>query len=456
MTSLDQNFSDLASLMMQRRQMQNQQAQQDRANRLSDLQYNALKREEDYQTGLQGAMSAANPETVTTVEPAQPRLSLASLGSVPTAQPFQPDWNQTSPLVQAYSEGRVKTTQGKTPAQAGAEYALLNNRPKDARELLDLNKLLAAQAAQARAYGSPEKAAEIEVSADRMAKGVDLLTKWKKAGGIEYAKQQAAAMPELFADTDLSKFSDVSGINTVDLGNGQLVVWSDENPGQLHLSAVPKPDEGAMLDKRFANQQKLQADQIAAQDRRTQMQIEAADRRASNAAAQKDRAPGKILPAGQLESIADMKRVKDVLAEASNDMASGKVSTGPVTGRLQSLGSKIGAADDDFVNVQQKLQTAQNIMLKLRSGAAVTESEYARFLKEYPTPNDPPAVFKRKMANTLAYANTLMDDKMTIYEEGGYKVPQSARSGSKPATTARQPARGKAPRTAADYLNKFK
>ena len=142
---------------------------------------------------------------------------------------------------------------------------------------------------------------------------------------------------------------------------------------------------------------------------------------------------GKILPAGQLESIADMKRVKDVLAEASDLLKSGKIDTGPVSGRLQSLGSKVGLASDNFVNLQQKMQTAENIMLKLRSGAAVTESEYQRFKKEFPRTSDTPEVRDRKMANAIGYASTLMDSKMDIYEEGGYRVPQSVKSGGKPA-----------------------
>ena len=34
---------------------------------------------------------------------------------------------------------------------------------------------------------------------------------------------------------------------------------------------------------------------------------------------------------------------------------------------------------------------------------------------------------------SIGYASTLMDSKMDIYEEGGYRVPQSVKSGGKPA-----------------------
>ena len=213
--------------------------------------------------------------------------------------------------------------------------------------------------------------------------------------------------------------------------------WYRGADGSVQWKEIkPQVDQEALIDKRFANQQKLQSEQIAAQDRRTAQQIAAADRRAAKSGTRDTMqggkpTGGKILPAGQLESIADMKRVKDVLAEASDLLKGGKVDTGPVSGRLQSLGAKVGLASDNFVNLQQKMQTAENIMLKLRSGAAVTESEYQRFKKEFPRTSDTPEVRDRKMSNAIQYASTLMDSKMDIYEEGGYRVPQSVKSGSR-------------------------
>ena len=439
MTSLDQNFSDLANILMQRRQ-------QAKSNRLADLQYKQLQREDNYQTGLQSAMS--NPrqaQTSMSITPEKPQLSLAMLGGQMQPQQFQPSQVQPGPVVEAYGEGRMQTqtTPGQTPAQAGAKYALSQGRVEDAVKMFSVDDMVAQLQAKGDLQGYYKAKQELD-------QGKQFFEAVKP-----YVKNPAA-MKQLWPQIQRAFPNQTAGINPEDIQDrdgatfmplevkGQVVpnrvVYHDADGSIKIVDTTPKADPDAMLDKRFANQQKLQAEQIAAQARNTDKQIDAADRRAISAAAQKDRAPGKILPAGQLESIADMKRVKDVLAEANSDMSTGKVSTGPVAGRLQALSAKVGAADDSFVNVQQKLQTAQNIMLKLRSGAAVTESEYARFLKEYPTPNDSPATFKRKMANTLAYANTLMDDKMTIYEEGGYKVPQSVRS--KPAAQQK----GNAPR----------
>lgn len=138
--------------------------------------------------------------------------------------------------------------------------------------------------------------------------------------------------------------------------------------------------------------------------------------------------PGRVLPAAQLETIADMRKVKETLENASNILSSGRVSTGPISGRLQSLGSMVGMTSDKFNDARQQLSTAENIMLKLRSGAAVTEPEFERFKNEYPSVNDSPSVRDRKMANAIKYANDLMDTKLQVFQDGGYKIPESAYS----------------------------
>ena len=142
--------------------------------------------------------------------------------------------------------------------------------------------------------------------------------------------------------------------------------------------------------------------------------------------------PGKILPAKQVEDLADMKRVRDEMVIVSDFLAQktkdgNPVSTGPLAGRLQSAGKLIGAASDDFVNLEQKLGSIDNIMLRLRSGAAVTEQEYERFKKEYPTANDREEVRDRKLKNAMAYASNLLDEKISLYDESGYKVPKSVK-----------------------------
>lgn len=423
---LNENIDSLANILMQRRQMDAQQVQQDRANRLSDLQFKQLQREDDYQTGLRNAMT--NPGgygvTLSQLQPPQPQQNtLASLA--PGNQlPFPQPQASFAPI-----EAKM------SPSRAGAEYALGQGKIEDAVKLFSVDD----HVAQLKAKGDLQGHYQAQMELEAGNKFFDIIDKFKTR-----PQQLKALWPQvqrMFPQQsegitpDSIKFnSDYTVLPLV--MNGQTVpgkgILRDSEGKTSVIDTTTKPDQEAMLDKRFANQQKLTQMQIDAQDRRATADRAAADRRAT----QKENGPGKVLPAGQLESVADMKRVKDVLAEANDVMSTGKVSTGPLAGRGQSLASKVGLADDSFVDLQQKLQTAQNIMLKLRSGAAVTESEYARFLKEYPTPNDTAQVFKRKMQNTLNYANTLMDDKMQIYEEGGYRVPQSVKSGNKASKVA--------------------
>lgn len=140
--------------------------------------------------------------------------------------------------------------------------------------------------------------------------------------------------------------------------------------------------------------------------------------------------PAKPLPAGQLESLSDASQLIKTLKEAQG--ISPKVNTGMVAGRLQSLGQKFGATDENFNQLKQKLSTVENIMLKLRSGAAVTESEYSRFMNEMPTVNDDEKVRDTKMNNAIKYAEELLSGKTATYEEGGYKVPTGLTTRSQP------------------------
>lgn len=134
--------------------------------------------------------------------------------------------------------------------------------------------------------------------------------------------------------------------------------------------------------------------------------------------------PTKALPASAVESLVDMHNVAKALKEANDLATKSKVETGPVVGRMQAIGAKFGLASDSFVDMDQRLNTASNIMLKLRSGAAVTESEYQRFLKEFPQKTDKKEVRERKTKNVINYMNELISEKVDAFAESGYKTPQ--------------------------------
>jgi hypothetical protein len=163
---------------------------------------------------------------------------------------------------------------------------------------------------------------------------------------------------------------------------------------------------------------------------------------------------GKPLPAGTLTDLNEASQMVKTLKEAQG-LASG-VDTGPIMGRVQSAMQTVGAAPKEFTQMKQKIATVNNAMLKLRSGAAVTESEYQRFLQEMPTANDTETVRDTKFAAATQYMEDLLDGKIATFAEGGYRTPTGIAERSKPAGKPAVP-KGKtlAPRTAADYMKKW-
>jgi hypothetical protein len=445
LANLGQTYDDERNFAMKQQAMK-------RSNTLADLQIqenqiklNAMQQAAGDQAQLRNSLANLQPTTSTVTtpnpmygKPLDPGLAQAQADNegewTPSAVavmrgaqglPDQPGQETQQPTIQ-----QTVTTPA-DPMKIIFDHAIKTGAYDDARKAIDMQSLVR--------NSSPDKIKQAEQLKDlgTFTNALKHVKEIKQAGVLTqsmldgiYAmmpEQMRAQMPEGLKLTDVSNDG---GLEVKDKEGNVIAHWAVSPDGtKTELVKAVKDDEG-LLDKRLAAQAAMQQVQIDAADRRSANQIAAADRRSS----QKANGPSKVLPAGQLESISDMKRVKDVMAEAGDLMKSGKVETGPVAGRLQSLGTKVGMASDDFVNVQQKLQTAQNIMLKLRSGAAVTESEYSRFLKEFPTPNDTKEVFDRKMTNAVNYATTLMDEKMNIYEEGGYKVPrETVGKGAKPA-----------------------
>jgi len=222
---------------------------------------------------------------------------------------------------------------------------------------------------------------------------------------------------------------------------------------QADLIAL-RGDQQAMADERrnAAADARLEKT-LAAQNERDERSRAAADARLERTLAAKGSGGsghgatppgGKILPAGQLESLSDAAQIIKTLEEAQG--IAPKVNTGAVSGRLQSAGQYLGTSGENFNQFKQKLATANNIMLKLRSGAAVTESEYNRFLQEMPTANDDEKIRDTKLANAINYARELLTNKTETFREGGYRVPEGTVERSKASQQPAQQAAGKGPK----------
>lgn len=227
-TELDQNFSDLANILMQRRQMQQQQAQQDRANRLADLQYKQLEREDAYQTGLKQAMANPGVITSTTIKPDAPRLSLASLvpGNQLQPQPFE-QTPQYGPLA-----SRVQTTvTPRSAAAAGAEYALGQGRFEDAVKLFSVDD----HVAQLKAKGDLPSYYQAQRELEEGNKFFDVISKYKT--NPEQLKMLWPQVQRLFPQQS-------AGINPEDVRfNGNSVLLPLEMNGQI------VPNKGVFRDE---------------------------------------------------------------------------------------------------------------------------------------------------------------------------------------------------------------
>lgn len=445
-SGLNAGLANLGQTYDDERKFAMMQQAQNRANTLADLQVqqgklklSEMQRQSQDQADLRNSLANLQPTTSTVNVPNPMYGKPLDPGLAQAQSDNEGEWTPSAVAVMRQAQGLSDQ-----PAMENQQPTIQQTVTTPANPI----DTIVAHAMKTGAYDEAKKAIDMQTlirnsSPDKLKQAEQLKDLATFTGALKHMKElkQSGVMTQSLLDglfsmmpdtikaqmpggLQLQDISSDGGLEVRDAQGNVIGHWAVSPDGsKTELVKVAKDDEG-LLDKRLAAQAAMQDKTLAAADRRTSQQIEAADRRAAH----KENGPGKILPAGQLESIADMKRVKEVLAEAGSDLKAGNVSTGPLAGRLQSLGSKVGMAGDNFVNVQQKLQTAQNIMLKLRSGAAVTESEYSRFLKEYPTPNDSPEVFNRKLLNTVNYANTLMDDKMQIYEEGGYRVPQSAKN----------------------------
>ena len=109
-----------------------------------------------------------------------------------------------------------------------------------------------------------------------------------------------------------------------------------------------------------------------------------------------------------------------------------KAATGPLAGRTQTALQTMGMSSSDFNEFTAALAGVHNIMLNLRSGKAVTEAEYQRFIKEFPTVNDNPANFEAKAQRAEKNLEDSVKRRGQSLTSIGYAAPGSGGSGKKP------------------------
>jgi hypothetical protein len=267
LANLTSTLGTLAQFKRQDRLDAEQAQDHAKARTLADLQLKTEQQKFDDKAALrtelanvQGKYLYPEPQGVGPMQPEKAQ-TLSDLG--PVQQPTTAE-NRLGVMADLASKGNTAAME-----QYGNAYSL--------------NQKLAEQRAKVAEYGDLESAARIDEMLGKMEKSGKLLESWMKTDPTgEMAKQGIVAMPDLFPNFDPAKMK---------IGKqGEPPAYFDAPDGGhtffdgkewKHIAAA-KPDPEIMMDKRFANQQKLQADQIAAADRRTAQQIAAADRRAAS------------------------------------------------------------------------------------------------------------------------------------------------------------------------------
>lgn len=388
-TSLDQNFSDLANILMQRRQMQNQQAQQERANRLSDLQMRQLQREEDYQTGLQGAMASPGVITSRQIAP-NPQPSLANLMPESQMQPsqFEQPVPQVGPLA-----SRVQTTETpRSAAAAGAEYALGKGRFEDAVKLLSVDD----HVAQLKAKGDLPSYYQAQRELEEGNKFFDIVSKYKS--NPEQLKMLWPQIQRLFPQQsagitpDDVQFKGKSVLIPLEM-NGQIVpdkgVFRDDQGKNHIVDLTPKEQPETWSDPyqmkvggKLAMVQKSSKGQIkpVVQDTSTTVKVSAGVK------GEKDIPVGiQEKLQGKIELANDWGKLRDTFNPSFVPKTKFKT-----LAEFETNIQRVFSGNQPAIDWWMGYFDARNILMKDRSGAAVTEPEFRRFEQGAIRANDSP------------------------------------------------------------------
>jgi hypothetical protein len=157
------------------------------------------------------------------------------------------------------------------------------------------------------------------------------------------------------------------------------------------------------------------------------------------------------LPAGQASELADLDAIGAQIATIEKAYSPAYV--GPVAGRMGGARETLGNITQQEVQFRAEAAALRNVILKARSGGAVTDGEAQRFLDEMPTVNDPANVFEQKLRNTKKWFEDLSRSKRQSFRDSGYgRVP----AGRQPSGSQKRPPKPfgeMSPQELLDYAN---
>lgn len=130
---------------------------------------------------------------------------------------------------------------------------------------------------------------------------------------------------------------------------------------------------------------------------------------------------GEQVPQGVLDDLSARSSVVQQFEELSANV--GALPTGPIAGRLEAIKQRFGLdVTDEKVAYRQILATAFNQLAAARSGMAINAAEFERLKAELPGPDDPPQVFKTRLATAARLARNIYKTKAQTYRKAGYAL----------------------------------
>ena len=119
-----------------------------------------------------------------------------------------------------------------------------------------------------------------------------------------------------------------------------------------------------------------------------------------------------------------------LLREANNALVLvDKVDTGPLAGRVGAIGSKLGVGSQDFINYNSIISNFSSILLRLRSGAAVTPQEYERIAGFIPTITDDEKTARVKIERFISEINIAQQNYIKRATQTSQQIANPTQSG---------------------------
>ena len=130
---------------------------------------------------------------------------------------------------------------------------------------------------------------------------------------------------------------------------------------------------------------------------------------------------------GQREQIALFDEIENE-AKFISDL-SAKTNLGPIASRDGSLAGIVGQASGNFVDIRSAINNMSSILLRMRSGAAVTPQEYTRIRGFIPELNEDEKTIQRKMSRFFSEIAAAKQNYIKRSTQSSFDIANSSQTG---------------------------